>query len=117
MKFIPEACTGEEALFEGHFEVKAPNFEQRYQYMDDSGFDLTQKEGQELDKEQTRAQMRSLRKLVGYSKDHVESVSIKRKKDNKEFKSFDELSNDPSCDALLIDLGTKMVTGFELGNG
>ena len=117
MKFIPEACTGETALFEGYFEVKSPNFEQRYQYMDDSGFDLTQKEGQELSKEQTREQMRSLRKLVSYSKDHVEEIHLKRKSDNKEFKSFDDLSNDPSCDALLIELGTKMVTGFDLGNG
>lgn len=115
MKFIPEACTGETALFEGFIEVKAPNFEERYQYIDDSELDVNQVSEEE--NTQVRGQLRAVRKLVGYSKKHVKKVSIKRKSDSQEFKSFDELSNDPSCDALLIELGTKMATGFVLGNG
>jgi len=115
MKFIPEACTGEKALFDGFIEVTPPNFQQRYQYIDDSELNLNQVEGEE--NSQVRGQLRAVSKLVDYSKKHVKTVSIKRKSDSKEFKSFDDLSNDPSCDAMLIELGTKMATGFNLGNG
>ena len=118
MKFIPEACTGEKALFEGSMEVTAPSFEERYQYIDESELDLNQVS--EEDNSQVRGQLRAVRKLVGFSKKHVKSVSIKRKSDGTEFKSFDALSSDPSCDAMLIELGTKMATGFNgerLGNG
>jgi len=113
IKYVPEACRGKKAKYSGTITLLCPTFNERYQYIDDSGFDLDAKE-EDAD---TMKQMRSLRKLVGMSEKHYVAVDIKTKDGNTQHTSFAEMANDPGCDAILIEIGSKMVSGFALGNG
>ena len=56
----------------------------------------------------------SLSAMVDGVKEYLEEVKIKRLHDNKEYKSFEDLEYDPSCDGLLEDLGRLLISGETL---
>jgi len=121
INFKPKACFDSKdedgkaipAKFKGTVEIDPPDFEERYEYIDDSGFDLTQSE--EPSKEETRAQIRAVRKLVGMATKHVTRVSLKHLETGRKYETLDELMKDPNCDGILMEIGVKMGTGFTLG--
>lgn len=113
VKYIPEVCKGEGATFEGSLEIKVPSFDQKYQYIEDAGFEL----GEDGAVAGGMKNMKAIRAMVRFSKDHYVNVDLKRKSDGKEFKSFDDMQYDSDCDSILIEVAGKLMHGFKLGNG
>ena len=40
VNYTPKVCQGDDAKFEGSIELKMPTFDQRFQYMEECGFEL-----------------------------------------------------------------------------
>jgi hypothetical protein len=61
--------------------------------------------------------LRRARESVKLASKRVVEVSIKRLKDGKEYKSFDDLCNDPSCMNMITEVTAAILVGTEEGNG
>lgn len=121
IKMIPAKVAGEamgqeevdvEATFEGHIMLRGNTYDERMEMLEANGI-MANSKGEVTDT--SISVISELRKLVKKSKDHYLSVHLKRLKDGKEFKSFDEMSEDPDCDAILSEVGFALRQGFRPG--
>lgn len=122
--YIPKACKEREGndgaiiapKFEGHVIVRAPTFEEKYDYMDQCGIEI----GQDGTIDYSAAMKpKTIRKMVALSKPHYIEIALKRKSDGSEVTSLDELMVYPDCEGTLVEIGVKVVSGtiLEMGNG
>jgi len=114
--FVPSVCKDTKdgkkkvpATFSGKIRLRAPTFDEKYQYIEESGLDLDE----EGNMESKGGQLKTIRRLVGFSKKHYEEITLKRISDGVEFKSFEQMEVDSSCDAILIDVGSQLINGFK----
>ena len=110
--YIPSQCKGEGKSFEGSMKIKLPSFDQKYLYMEQSGFSVNEKG----EFESGMKQIPAIRKMVGFAKDHIISVSLKKIQSGVEFKAYDEMIYDGDCDAILIEIAMQLMNGFKVGN-
>jgi len=99
--------------FEGTVKVKLPSFDERFQYLDESQFNVDDDGDVKTSK---MDQLKSVRKLVSLSVPHYVEVNLKHKESGKEYKTFDDLTYDSKCDRILTDIAVQMVSGFKAGN-
>jgi hypothetical protein len=111
VNYIPSQAKGESPLFSGSILLKAPTFDQRFEYLEISGFQP------EMDGtvESRMSQLKAIRKSVQLSKPHYISVNIKHLETGDEFKSFEEMTMNPVCDTILMEIGALMVGGIRPG--
>jgi len=112
IKYVPTACRGEEKVFEGSVTIKAPSFDERYGYIDESGF----KFNEDGEISGGMEQIKAIRNLVKSSQSHYVKVEIKHKETGKEFKCFEEMAYDNRCDPILTEVAMNLLNGFSLGN-
>jgi hypothetical protein len=109
--FIPEACKGDSAKFEGSVVLRAPTMAERAKYR----FMAFSKLKGDPFGEQTTAdkleQVVAMAEVCEVTKDHIKEIHIRRKSDGYEFKNYEELSCDYECEAILIEIATQMVKG------
>jgi len=108
--FTPAICKDEKSKFKGGVVLRLPDFDEKYRYLEESGFDLND-EG-EID---TTGIMPKMRKMVAFTKDHYTKVDISHGK--KKYKTFDDLSVDQRCHSILTEIARLFMTGFDLGEG
>jgi len=112
IEYVPESCKGESPIFSGSVVLRAPTFDERYSYLEDSGF-IMDEEG-EVKKSMLKG-LSAVRKVVAMSVKHYLKVDMKRISDGYEFKSFEDLSTDDDGHKVLIDVGLKILNGFKAG--
>jgi len=112
IKYVPTQCRGENAIFEGSLTIKAPTFNERYTYIEESNFKY------DADGEISGGmdQLPAIRKMVGASEKHYAKVEIKNKETSQAYKSFADMSIDSACDPILIEIAMNLLNGFKAGN-
>lgn len=108
VKYIPSVCQSENPTFQGHVMMRVPSFEERYQFIEDSGIDVSDEGGLE----RKGSNFSIIRNMVKHSAKFYQAVELKRVSDGMEFKSFEDLSLDPDCDAILIEVAREVRMGF-----
>lgn len=107
----PLVCREENSLLQGTVTIEVPSFDQKYQYMEECNFDVSESG----DIKTSKQQLKAIRKMVALSEKHYNKVNIKRKSDGKEFNSFEDLTYDSDCDSILIEMAGKLMSGFKMG--
>ena len=107
VKFIPEVCKGESPRFAGTITLKVPSFDERYKFIEDCGVNISDSGGVEL----KASNFSIIRNMVKLSEPFYVSVEMKRI-DGVEFKSFSDLTHDPECDGILIEVAKEIRSGF-----
>lgn len=105
-KWVPS----DDSVLSGHVTLRVPTFNERFEYMEYSQFDIGPGEEQSTKIKQLCA----LRKLVDLSNKHYLEVCLKKKEDSSEIKSFDEMSLDADCDQALIEIAGLIMNGFKI---
>jgi hypothetical protein len=111
VSYIPKVCKDEDATFSGSIKLKVPGFDERYQFMEDSGIDV----GDDGGIQKKSGNFAILRKMVKGSQKFYVGVELKKLSDGKEYKSFEELCEDPDCDPILIEIAGQIRSGFNPG--
>jgi hypothetical protein len=114
--YVPSQCKDSKddagnlvpASFSGQVLVRPPTFGERCDYLEG----VTLIEGPEA-----IVNIRRAKYSVACAEKHVESVSLKRLSDGKEYSSFESLSIDGSCVVVLSDIARALMDGSFLGNG
>lgn len=107
-RYTPELC--KDGPFNGYVVMTMPKYSERKKLIKKYGIkaNATGQVDFEVDA------IESLSAMVDGVKEYVEEVKIKRVHDKKEYVSFEDLEYDPSCDALLEDLGRLLIQGETL---
>lgn len=111
--YVPKACQGEGAKFQGSVELSIPTFEQRWGYIEDANLEMNE-EGA-IDTKKLTKNIGSLIKLVNAAKKHIVSVDITKVEEGIKYVTADELTLDADCDGILFELGALMMNGFRPG--
>lgn len=112
IKYVPKACEGDDATFEGFVMMKTLSFDDKYELFENSNV-ANLKES--VEKTTTSDQMKMIRTMVKNSEKFYESVSLRKKSTGEEFKSFEDLKYDDDAHIVLIDIATALLNGFKLG--
>lgn len=107
-KYVPKACTAESPTWEGSVEIKSQTF--------DEACDISEKLTMSLvgvpDEIKDTRRLREIVKIVAPL---VLAVDLKRLKDGKEFKSWDELR--AKTLPFLAEIAAAAMNGSDVGNG
>jgi hypothetical protein len=104
-KYTPTEAKGEKASFAGHLVLLPASFDERYQYIEESGFSSTDGETDVL------KHLAPARKLVGLAAKHYESVKLKHLESGNEYESLDDMLYDKRCDKILMEVAMHIVQG------
>ncbi len=107
--FVPRVCKGDAPLFEGFVKLRLPSFDERMKYLEDAGVVI--KEDGTVD--HSLKQMSAVRKLVQFSAAHYIKVSLKKVEDGSLISNFEELTLDPDCDGILIEVASSIASGLK----
>lgn len=113
VKYVPEACKGEEKVFEGNLEIRLPTFDEKFEYLESLGMNLD--DAEDLTKVSKLALLKSIRAMVRLSKPHYVAVNLKKIQSGEVYKTYDDLSTDPDAHGILTEVASKMLEGFSLG--
>lgn len=113
VKYIPEACKGEKPEFSGEVVVRPPSFDEKYEYLETSGLDLD--DSGNVHMPSGMGKIKLMRNLVKLSQKNYVSVSLKNNATGEEYKSFEDLSSDPDCHNIMVEVASQMLNGFKLG--
>lgn len=111
VEFIPSVCKDTEdskATFSGCIVMQVPSFDERYQFIEDSGIDVADDGGVS----RKGSNFSIIRNMVKASSKFYKEVKLKRLSDGMEFNSFEALSMDPECDSILIEVAKEIRGGF-----
>jgi len=111
--FVPSLAQGEEAEFEGSVTLRPPNFYEKYSYIEKCNFAV----GEDGQMQSSMKQLSSIVEMVKLSEPHYEKVSLKHKNSGKKYSTFESLSVSSECHPILIEVASKIMSGFGLGNG
>lgn len=114
VKYVPSQCKGDAPEFSGEVEIRLPTFDEKYEYFEASGVEVNEKG--EMDIKSTMTKIKLMRGIVKMSAKHYLSVSLKKNATGEEYKSFEDMSVDPDCHPIMIEVGTQLLNGFKLGN-
>ena len=117
ISYIPKPCQESKdehgavtlALFSGSVKMRLPNFDERYDIIEKAGLKVSQTG--EIDTSGNAIQI--IRNIVKVSKEFYVSVDIKKLSDGTEYKSFEDLSMDSDCDAIITDIARALRDGFK----
>ena len=115
VKIVPKICqdtkgeAGEviPSKMKGFVVLRPPNFDERYSYIEQAGFEFDDKGTISA----SAKQLGSLRKMVALSKDHYQEVAIELE-DGEKITSFEGLKEYSSCDPILFEVASLMMMGF-----
>ena len=102
--------------YQGTITMRVANNIQRLEIMDDLSIDImalasvTSSEEVKAVAAEKFMTLKNIIRLLNTSKEYFVDVSLKNGK--KEYKSFDDLNNDPDCQSILMDCATKALLGI-----
>ncbi len=110
--YTPAVCKkveDQEPTFTGTLKLKVPNFDERYQFIEDAGLDV----GDDGGLQKKGGNFAIIRNLVKASEKFYISVDLARISDGKKFTSFQEMTMDSDCDEVLIEIAKEIRSGFK----
>ena len=107
---IPKACLEKNSDYEGKIEIRPPLAEERFEYFDLVGVEFNANSEIEV---KDKNPIHVLKVLMPKLKDHLVVIDIKRKSDKEVLSSYDDLSQDPGCMAILSELAMMLLSGFK----
>lgn len=111
IKYVPEQAKGKKPIFSGYIEVTQTTFDERMMFVEECNFKMD--DSGEM--AETSKQIGSIRKAVSLSKQFYKSVHLKHIKDKIEYKTFDDLSYDSECAAVLAEVAGIIARGTRPG--
>lgn len=93
----------------GSLTIRKPNYLERMEYIDECGFDVTEKG----EVQSGMKKFKLMTKMVKLTLPHVEKVELE-KPDGSKICSVEEMINDADCDEILADLAGLMINGFRI---
>ena len=115
IKYVPSQCKGDDATFKGCVVLKTPSIEERMEFMIKMADYDNPTEDEPTIKRQAALIKKSL-EMMKMSYQYYVKIDLKRIKDDKKFKTLDEMRYDPDCQRILQEISGKIVEGFHLGN-
>lgn len=115
IKYVPEALKKEDAKLEGSLTLRLPTFDEKFDYIDQSGLELSEDGAIDLKTLKLKDRVKVVRLFVNLSKAHYLKVEMKHKETGEEYTSFEDLSCEPDAEAMLAEVGMQLINGFKLG--
>ena len=112
VQYVPKACQVEGADFTGSVVISLPSQPQRYRYLAECNFQVSGEGKVEAD----MSQLASVAKVLECAVAHIKAVTIKHK-DGTEYKSFEDMLDDPACSDMNLEIAMLVISGFRPGNG
>jgi hypothetical protein len=88
--------------------VRKPTISERYAYVEECGFTVSEKGEMEAPK----GNLALLGRIAEKARAHIVKVDLTRAEDGSKITSAEELYVDPDCDGILIELGSLVMNGF-----
>ncbi len=110
IKYVPQSLKNEGALFEGHFIVDPPLFEQRLDYLSECGIqvDGEGKYNMKLD------DFKVIVKIIKLVIPHIKESKIVRKEDGYIFANNEELRADNEAGVLVQEVCMDLIRGIRI---
>ena len=115
-KYIPKACQGKDAKFDGHVMLEGFEFDAKMAALEklhEEGIDFMKMAEM---KDQPFEVMKIMRRLVNETKDLWKSCEIKEKSTGVELKSREDVSKYNAAHKILTDVAMHCLGGGGLGN-
>lgn len=114
INYVPSVCKGDSPEWEGVITLRAPTFDEKYEYLEKlADLDVTP-DGVVMSNALER--VKSIRKLVAMSAKHYLSIGLKRKSDGFEVKTFEDMQYEDELHGVMAEVGSLLVSGFKAGN-
>tara|TARA_R110000868_G_scaffold132464_1_gene343568 strand:- start:7 stop:357 length:351 start_codon:yes stop_codon:yes gene_type:complete len=113
IKIIPEICKGEAAKWSGFVVLKMPSFDERYELFENLNIKVGEDGQAEVSKNDG---IKTMRDMVKMSKKLYVELELKHV-DGEEIKSFDDMQYCEDLHPVMIEVASKMMHGFKVGNG
>lgn len=117
--FVPSVCKGDNATFKGSIIIRVPTFFEKMEYQEkaDLNFAAFEKLSQEgLTQSEKLDIMKSIspsiRKLAEMSVKHYVKIDLERVSDGKKFSSFEDMSYEPDCGEIIMEVANGLLTQF-----
>lgn len=112
VKYVPSACKGESKKIDGYLVLKVPNLDEHLNISELRGARMDSDGNISAEKIPVITVLRQTLKII---KPFFLEVAL-TKADGSVVSSFDEMSEDPDCHPIMIEVASKYVSGFQLGN-
>lgn len=115
--YVPKACLGDDATFEGSIEIKTLGVEEKMTLYSDQGMDVDVGEDGLERVKKARSNITFLVSAIRVAKPKYVSVNLKHKATGLEFKSYDDLDSEAEGHPIISEVAMAMLSGFKVGNG
>lgn len=110
IKYVPKEARGEDAKFAGHVELRLCTFEEKLEYGDRIEVYL-----QDATTEQRKNILR-LRILLEIAQEHYVDIQLTNVATGEVYATYEDLTTDSDCQAVLIEISTAVISGAKMGN-
>lgn len=114
VNYVPSVCQGDAATWKGSILLRLPTFEEKFEYIEKMGINVDKDGDVESDK---MTQVKSIRSLVKLSSAHYLEVNLSKLDGSEDVKSYDDMQYVEELHAVLIEIASKILNGFKVGNG
>lgn len=123
--YTPKVCTRHqdektqewiEPTFSGSVTLRKPTFDEKYEYLEQSGI-KHDAQGNMIPISESKDRIALMRKGVQLARKHYLAVDLTHLESQEKITSIDELETSDHADAILIEIGMLVFSGFRLGNG
>lgn len=110
IKYVPDSMKIEGALFEGHFIVDPPLYEQRLDYLSECGIGIDQEGKYNLKLDDFKTIVKVIKMVIP----HIKESNIIRKEDGYKFSSNEELRADEQGGILIQEVCMSLIRGLRI---
>lgn len=109
---IPKEASGDDKKFEGNVTLKVLSVPQKMRLMSKINIEI----GEDGVAKKDMKQLAAIADIIDEVKPFVIGVNLKNIGSGKEYKSFSDLEYSDECMNILMEIASKFMTGFNLGN-
>ena len=102
VKYVPSACKGKDADFDGYVVYLEPDVDAYLDYMEEISADIDE------DKRSLKEDLKSTRKMINASEKFYKKIEITD--GDKEFKSFADLKANLKCFGILVEVARQIMS-------
>lgn len=114
--FEPSACQGDKPTWKGQIVLRVPAWDETLEFTENNyEFMASSMEGKK--KPDALVNMKLMRAMLVWSYQFYKKVDLERIADKKKVQSLDTLRRIKDGQQILQEVASKLVQGFELGNG
>lgn len=112
---IPSVCQGDNPKWEGKIVMRKFCFDEKFEFIQAMDVDVSKDGSVEVYK--TSQQLDRVRRMVSLSEKYYVSVDLVNKESGLKVNSFEDMTFEDDLHQVLIEVASKLVEGFKVGNG